>query len=397
MSRLLMLSKRLPKFRIALIGTVSALSLSACSMDAGTIPAAPLPMPVVVAPPSPSEVYLSLASQGHFVPIPRPSSKVALGPGKAAEKAAGAQITYLSPADIPLSTRTARPLPQELKPGQTVDLSLLDNKMVELATYYQKFSLALTKAISSQMKTPREIKKLLIGLRYSEAGKLSKGWMAHRALVAAQDSGFRHGVRKEVNNIGAKAFLNRLRADSGYALNIKGAKKARENVLQAISADNIVMAALAKRFLSASRTFQQNKWGALSPTELPLLGDNAIDLAALKDEQLYTFIDTLTQQLSPISSAQAAYTHPLVKSILALGAQHIVKEMAHDTKLTAVLPPVESTRCLRWARLNLNQCLAAAHFPSEVAWCTSRHALNDVRVCWLDALPHNLRGEEPKG
>jgi|GEM_PF-848946 len=397
MSRLPMLSKRLPKFRIALIGTVSALSLSACSMDAGTIPAAPLPMPIVVAPPSPSEVYLSLASQGHFVPIPRPSSKTALGSGKAAENAAGAQITYLSKADIPLSTRTARPLPQELKPGQTVDLSLLDNKMVELATYYQKFSLALTKAISSQMKTPREIKKLLIGLRYSEAGKLSKGWMAHRALVAAQDSGFGHGVRKEVNNIGAKAFLNRLRADSGYALNIKGAKKARENVLQAISADNIVMAALAKRFMSASRTFQQNKWGALSPTELPQLGDNAIDLAALKDEQLHTFIDTLTQQLSPISSAQAAYTHPLVKSILALGAQHIVKEMARDTKLTAVLPPAESTRCLRWARLNLNQCLAAAHFPSEVAWCTSRHALNDVRVCWLDALPHNLRGEEPKG
>lgn len=397
MSQPPMLSKRLLKFRIALIGTMSALGLSACGMDASTIPAVSLPAPVVVAPPSPSEVYLSLASQGHFVPIPRPSSTAALGSGNAATKASGAQVASLAPADIPLSTRTARPLPQELKPGQTVDLSLLDNKMVELATYYQKFSLALTKAISSQMKTPREIKKLLIGLRYSEAGKLSKGWMAHRALVAAQDSGFKHGVRKEVNNIGAKAFLNRLRADSGYALNVQGAKKARENVIQAISADNIVMAALAKRFLSASRTFQQNKWGALSPLERPQIDDNAVDLAALKADQLHDFFDTLAKDLSPISSAQASYTHPLVKSILSLGAQHIVKEMAHDTKLTAVLPPIESTRCLRWARLNLNQCLAATHFPSEVAWCASRHALNDVRICWIDALPHNLRGDEPKG
>ncbi len=396
MSRLLMLSKRLPKFRIALIGTMSALSLSACGMDASTIPA-PLPAPIVLAPPSPSEVYLSLASQGHFVPIPRPVSGALGSSGKAGKKAQGTQIAALSSADIPLSTRTARPLPQELKPGQTVDLGLLDNKMVEFASHYQKFSLALTKAVSSQMKTPRQIKKLLIGLRFGEAGKLSRGWMAHRALVAAQDPGFEHGVRQEVNSIGAKAFLNRLRVDSGYILKVKGAKKAQANVIEAISADNIVMAVLAKRFMAASRTFQQSKWGALSPSQLPRIDDSATDIAALEKEQLHTFFNTLAQDLSPISNAQASYAHPLVKSILALGAQHIVKEMAHDTKLTAVLPPAESTRCLRWARLNLNQCLAAAHFPSEVAWCTSRHALNDVRVCWLDALPHNLRGEEPKG
>ncbi|MBV1885592.1 MAG: hypothetical protein KUG61_00820 [Parvibaculaceae bacterium] len=408
MPQLPMSSKRLPTFRIALICTLGALGLSACSMDASTLPAAPLPTPIVVAPPNPSEVYLALASQGHFVPIPRPASMGTefLGAPHLTSAAQAAPktpkktdtlVASLSSSDIPLSTRTARPLPQELKPGQTVDLSALDNKMGEYAAYYQNFSLALTKAVSSQMKTPRQIKKLLLGLRFSEAGKLSRGWMAHRALVAAQDSGFKHGVRQEVGKIGAKAFLNRLRSDSSYALNVKGAQKAEKNVIQAISADNIVMAALAKRFMSASRTFQRNKWGALSPAEMPQQADNAVDLAALEDDQLRAFFDTLTQELSPISSAQASYTHPLVKSILALGAQHIVNEMANGTELTAVLPPAESTRCLRWARLNLNQCLAAAHFPSEVAWCTSRHALNDVRVCWIDALPHNLRGEEPKG
>lgn len=386
MSRLPMLSKHLSKFRIALICTVSALSLSACSMDASTIPAAPLPVPVVVTPPSPSEVYLSLASQGHFVPIPRPASRDKQSSDTTAQVVVDAQ-----PA------RTAHPRPYTLKPGQTVDLGALDNRMVKLAAHYQKFSRALAKAVSGRMKTPRDIKKLLVGLRYREADQLSMGWMAHRALVAAQDPGFETGVRQEVNKIGAKAFLNRLRSDSSYALNVRGAKKARANVIEAISADNIVMAALAKRFMSVSRTFQRNKWGALSPTELPQIDNTAVDVAALENAQLHAFFETLALDLSPISRAQASYTHPLVKSILALGAQHIVKEMAHETQLTAVLPPVESTRCLRWARLNLNQCLAAAHFPSEIAWCTSRHALNDVRVCWLDALPHNLRGEEPKG
>lgn len=386
MSRLPMLSKRPPKFRIALIGTLSALSLSACSMDASTIPATPLPVPVVVAPPTPSEVYLALALQGHFVPIPRPASRDTAGSGAEAQVAVDAQ-----------SARTAHPRPYTLKPGQTVDLSALNNRMVTLAAHYQKFSRALAKAVSGRMKTPRDIKKLLIGLRYRAADQLSMGWMAHRALVAAQDPGFKTGVRQEVNKIGAKAFLNRLRSDSSYVLTIKGAKKAQANVIEAISADNLVMAALAKRFMSVSRTFQQNKWGALSPTELPQIGDTAVDVAALENAQLHGFFDTLAQELSPISRAQASYTHPLVKSILALGAQHIVKEMEQGTQLTAVLPPVESTRCLRWARLNLNQCLAATHFPSEVAWCTSRHALNDVRACWLDALPHNLRGEDPEG
>jgi len=355
-------------------------------MDAGTIPAAPLPATVVVAPPSPSEVYLSLASQGHFVPIPRPPSRDTPVSTAAVQAPVETQ-----------SARTAHPRPYILKPGQTVDLGALDNRMVKLAAHYQKFSRALASAVSSRMKTPREIKKLLVGLRYREADQLSMGWMAHRALVAAQDPGFETGVRQEVNKIGAKAFLNRLRSDSSYALNVRGAKKAQTNVIEAISADNIVMAALAERFMSVSRTFQQNKWGALSPTDLPQINDTTVDVAALENAQFHAFFDTLAQDLSPIGSAQASYTHPLVKSILALGAQHVVKGMADETKLTAVLPPAESTRCLRWARLNLNQCLAAAHFPSEVAWCTSRHALNDVRVCWLDALPHNLRGEEPKG
>lgn len=392
MSRLPMLANRLPKFRIALICTASAFGLSACGMDAGTLSAsAPAPAPVVMAPPSPSEVYVSLAAQGHFVPIPRPlSGHISVPRAMTSTKTIA---TAFSPP-LPAPT-TIIPIPQKLELGQTVDLGMLDDKMVESAAHYQKFSLGLTKAVSSQMKTPRQIKNLLRGLRYREAGKLSQGWMSHRALVAAQDPGFKNGVRHEVSTLGASAFLNRLRADSGYILKVKGAKKAQSNVIKAISADNKVMAALAKRLMAASRSFQRNKWGALSPAQLPAVDDSATDVAALEQEHLQSFFTTLSQELSPISSAQASYTHPLVKSIMILGAQHVVEEMAQGTKLAAALPPVESTRCLRWARLNLNQCLAAAHFPSEVAWCTSRHALNDVRVCWIDALPHNLRGEEP--
>ncbi len=42
----------------------------------------------------------------------------------------------------------------------------------------------------------------------------------------------------------------------------------------------------------------------------------------------------------------------------------------------------DNDQCLRWAQLNLNQCLAAAHDNTERAWCLGNHGIHDRVKCW---------------
>jgi hypothetical protein len=53
----------------------------------------------------------------------------------------------------------------------------------------------------------------------------------------------------------------------------------------------------------------------------------------------------------------------------------------------ALLNEPNVQRCINWARLDLNQCVAAGHFKYEDAYCIAEHALMDVARCLTAAQP----------
>ena len=85
----------------------------------------------------------------------------------------------------------------------------------------------------------------------------------------------------------------------------------------------------------------------------------------------------------PVGPAQA-YTPGVMNRILTLGAYQVI-----EGSMTAGDADHRNStgRCLNWARLNLDQCIAASRFPSEEAYCTGKHAVEEVRSCWAEALP----------
>ena len=307
-----------------------------------------------------------------FIPLSKPKleRRAALAPATQTLK------SQRPPPEAPFSTATAT-----------------RDRLDELADRFLRFDQALNEAARSRLNTPAEVRRVLKNLRFTNAAEIAQGWYASRAIIAAQHPDFIRGVRDELDIYGESAVTAQLQGSGSYARNISGAQSAAVTVLDTIAADNRKMADLSQRFLTAAREFQNKKWGSLDPLPEPgtapskYAASQATIRANAQIGDMLTALATALNELAGITPAHA-YAPSTMERILALGARRVIG-MTHRSGDTsaALLTDPQSSKCLRWARLNLNQCLAAAHFPSEEAWCTGKHAIEDVRACWAQALP----------
>lgn len=245
----------------------------------------------------------------------------------------------------------------------------------QLAGVYLKYGDALNVAEKSRLNTPKEVRRVLKDLRFAEPETMAAGWYAVRAMTAAQNKLFAQGVRDEVRRDGQDKVLASL-DDPAFVLRIAGADAAATDVMASVTAENERMLGLRKRFLDTAQTFQRQKWGMIEPL-------TPVKEAEAPAPSMTSRLASLASTLSPISEAQA-YSPAVMTKILALGARQV---MAAPVSPAKAAERDETSACLNWARLNLNQCIAAAHFPSEEAWCTGTHGVEEVRACWAAVLP----------
>lgn len=305
-----------------------------------------------------------------------------MGSGTAELKAQ--EIAAVDPAA--LSTFEARVPVPVARPVRAGELPMTG--VFAIAQQYTQFQSAVTEAIQSSLGTPGEVRRMLDKLRFSEPGDVARGWLAHRGLIAAQDPAFAEGVRRAVSRHGAISVLQQLSGKGTFARSLPGANSAVAAVMTEIEADNRRMTLLHERFLTAAHTFQGNRWGMLERPEDAAANFASADSATDTDKGVMAGLASALEAFSPITPAHAL-AQPLMERVLAYGARHVIAtSLDTDASLADIAPPSRrTTSCLNWAKLNLNQCIAAAHFPSEEAWCTGKHAIEDVRACWAQVLP----------
>jgi hypothetical protein len=289
-----------------------------------------------------------------------------------------------SAADVaPVVEIAAVPLPLA-RPVQPGEVPLVG--VGAIAEQYAMFQNAVSEAMGSRLGTPNEVRRMIDKLRFPEAGSAAQAWLAHRGLIAAQDPAFAEGVRRAVTRHGAISVLDQLTGRGSFARNLHGADSAVAKVMSAIQADNTSLSELRGHFLAAAQTFQGNRWGMIDEPAEALSTDfaDAGEASPSMGQQFSHALDAF----SPISPA-LAYAPPLMERVLAYGARHIIAtDLETEVQSSELSPPAQrTTSCLNWAKLNLNQCMAAAHFPSEEAWCAGTHAIEDVRACWAGVLP----------
>ncbi|HEY4345469.1 MAG TPA: hypothetical protein VGN05_14050 [Parvibaculum sp.] len=248
--------------------------------------------------------------------------------------------------------------------------------MSQLAGVYLKYGDAMKVAEASKLNTPKEVRRVLKTLRFTQPESMADGWYAVRAMAAAQSKVFAEGVRNEVRVNGQAKVLASLQ-DPAYVLRLPGAGDAMSAVMASAEVENERMMKLRKRFIDTAFKFQKQKWGMNEP----LASEPVVKTAEATPPS--SAIRSLLAALSPVTEAQA-YSTSVMTKILGQAAREVIAAPIIPIALSG---KDETSTCLNWARLNLNQCVAAAHFPSEEAWCTGTHAIEEVRTCWMTAMP----------
>jgi hypothetical protein len=305
------------------------------------------------------------------VPTPKPAPNVdeALATGTFTDEniaSAGIPIPLISPRHR--DVKVASIDPRIGLGGITRGVPISD-----LAGVYLKYDSAIDEAEASKLKSPRDVRRILKMLRIEEPKSLADGWYAARAMTAANDDAFAAGIRHEVRINGAAKVIANLKKPA-YVLRLPGATSAMNAVMASVATEDARMAKLRKRFIDTAFRFQKQKWGMTTPPA----SQPEIKAADATPSQIMQFFASL----SLVSEAQA-YSVSVMSKILGRAAREVME---------APILPIsgqkdETTSCLNWARLNLNQCIAAAHFPSEEAWCVGTHGIEEVRTCWAAALP----------
>ena len=300
-------------------------------------------------------------------------------------------IASVASANIPIplpSPRRQAPV-QVASTDPSAGISALTAKpgIEQFAGVYSSFGSALAAVDGSRLNTPSDVRRALAALRFTEPDTLADGWYATHAMIAAKDPIFAQAIRGEVRSRGKTAVMEALRTDDNYILQIAGVSSASAAVAVELRNESERMAALSARFLNTAYAFQKQKWGMIEP--LP-----AAPAAETKTASALSVIDrarAVLAALSPVGPAQA-YTPSVMNRILTLGAYQVI-----DGSMAAGDQDHRSStgRCLNWARLNLDQCIAASRFPSEEAYCTGKHAVEEVRSCWAEALPPSAAKTAP--
>lgn len=236
---------------------------------------------------------------------------------------------------------------------------------------YVDYNLALAKAEQNKMRSPKDIRAILKELAILAPEDLADSWLDQQGRIAGKNAIFAKNVRQAARDQGKDQLLAVMESDDNYAFSIRGAGAATADVISAVAVDNKRMGDLSERLISTAYKFQKQKWGMSTPLT-SLTKTASIDEAPGLSLSDFSFISTAN-----------AYSTTVMRRILVLGARNVLN--AQDA--AAEKDRTGTARCLNWARLNLSQCLAAARFPSEEAYCAGTHAVAEVQACFASALP----------
>ena len=250
-----------------------------------------------------------------------------------------------------------------------------DDSLAALAQDFLSFRKRLVAAANFRLQSPEHVRTLLAYLHIEDDSRLVRGWFAHHALTAAETPAYIVGVRSLLQTHDSDELLRLLQTERRFArFRIPGAEQALLRIQAEKQGDRLLLQRLTDFLLETAKAWQGRKWGQLRQQRegiLPAVLVRLRRLAASAGEGGF------------VGAAHArAYTP--TDLILTLAARRILGESLAEV---GKIEHPDAVRCLRWARLNLDQCMVSSHTPAEEAWCAGVHGVEEVSACWRFLLP----------
>jgi hypothetical protein len=270
-------------------------------------------------------------------------------PGDAARSEPQQSIRLIRSAKTPEAEPATKETPApRAKPTPAPTTQAAD---VQLAGY-DALAAPVKKVSIGHIRSAQDIETAIAQLKEWEPGSLTEGLVAHKADAALSSQRFADAVRARAQEEGPDAMLDRLEDNPSAVREFDGAKEGLAAVAKSLQADSDALKAIAAKFSSI--------WETLSP-EPPVEPINPIT----DSSAILPFGDS--------TEAAAAFNN----RILVLAARRVL-----GRDLTLAGPAAEPlTQCLRFARLNLNQCLAQDPSDANNAYCAGRHGADEVAAC----------------
>lgn len=201
---------------------------------------------------------------------------------------------------------------------------------------------------------------------------LTRGWIAHNAIVASRAPGFMEMVRIEARSTGREQFFLNARAP-GYMWELSTHTAAINFIFDGIYQDAREARAVGRVLSERAYAYMDGTYGSRLPAGTAVNANEIIAAEASVDN----------------GSGGRSYVMPyraqnVMERVLELAAR-ISLEGSGGRNMNAgslLFDHQETNRCLRWANLNLAQCVAASRTPAEEAYCTGLHGVEDVSDCW---------------
>lgn len=229
-------------------------------------------------------------------------------------------------------------------------------------------------AIDPSFSGPAEIAADLTTAAGYEPRQLEASMIAYAALAAMQEPGFVAGVQRADR----RDLARRLAADPDAALALPGASAAAGRANAVLARRGEALSSAGQRVRKAAYAVQHQAW---SKAKIP---NAAARLAAVKRAAAYRAepADRAEVAAAVTEAGRRGGNSPVVARSLAVAALTVAGQ---DSAARSLMSEPRSAQCLRWAKLNYHQCLAAAGTHYEDIYCLGLHAMADPGQCVVEA------------
>lgn len=269
---------------------------------------------------------------------------------------------------------------------------------------------------AGNLASANELETALDTVAHHNRDSLTRGWIAYGAQTAAQSPAFVQGVRDAAAYYGRDAVIWAVTVDPSYARGLRGGNEATRMLLESAAADSARIVNVADRYQEMAYTLQRQRWAnAVAPaqaarvTRIRSLGAPTQPVASIPAEwspRLNVSTLSVTQndptafggrrfwdavrggpEVTPVAQTTVTYRANATRAealdrmaaVAALEALNAVSD--HQSAVGSLLSDPRSHDCLEMAQLQLYQCMSAARFRYENAFCLGQHGLRDVGMC----------------
>ena len=270
------------------------------------------------------------------------------------------------------ATGPAKGPPPKGAPPKAGPSANLDGGLASRAAAFEAYTRKAT-AIDAAFANPGEIAERLRTAAGYEPKELEAGMIAYAALAAMQEPAFVAGVKAK-----GRAVAGQLARDPDAALQLPGAFAATQRANAALARRGEALASAGTQVKKASYSVQHQAWSRARLTNGPQR------LAAVKQAAGYRpeAIDRARLTAAISEGGRRGGASPVVARGVALAALTL---LGQDAAGRPLLNEMKSGQCLRLAKLNYHQCLAAAGTHYEDIYCLGVHAMTDPGQCVVDA------------